>query len=172
MTLLQDLKYAFRISLRNPTFTAIAIGTVALAVGATSAMFSFFDGTVLNPLPYPESQRLVRLFERPPSGLNGNVSTLNYQDWQAESSVFENITARALWSATMITDSGPERIRAARVSPDFFDMYSMRPAIGRSFRSDEDQPGSDKVVLLSNALWQSRFGSDPAIVGRKVVLGI
>ena len=170
MTLLQDLKYAFRVSLNSPGFTAVAIATVAVAIGVNSAMFSFFSRTALNPLPYPESERLVRLFEKPPSGVYGNVSTLNYLDWAELGTAFENVAARSLWGATMITDGGPVRIRGARVSAAFFDIHGAKAAIGRTFRPAEDQPGNDRVVLLSNALWESRFGADPAIVGRTIIL--
>ena len=170
MTLLQDLKYALRVSLKSPGFTAVAIATVALAIGINSAMFSFLNGTVLNPVPYPEAGRLVRIFERPPNGVFSNVSTLNYLDWAEQCTAFEHVAARSLWGATMITDSGPVRIRGARVSAAFFDIHGTKPAIGRSFRPDEDRPGNDRVVLLSNALWESRFGSDPGIVGRTIVL--
>jgi putative ABC transport system permease protein len=170
MTLLQDLKYAFRTMLSRPGFTAIAIGTVALAIGVNSAMFSFFNGTVLNPLPYAEPQRLVRLFERLPSGVAGNVSSLNYLDWAEQNAVFENVAARALWGATLTTGGEPVRLRAARVSAGFFDITGTRPAIGRSFQPAESRPGNDHVVLLSHALWESRFGADPGVVGRNIVL--
>jgi putative ABC transport system permease protein len=170
MTLLQDLKYALRTLSSRPGFTAIAIGTIALAIGVNSAMFSFFNGTVLNPLPYDEPERLVRLFERPPNGLESNVSSLNYADWAEQNTVFENVAARALWGATLTTGGEPLRLRAARVSAAFFDINGTRPAIGRPFRSGEDEPGNDHVVLLSHALWESRFGSDPTLVGRNIVL--
>ena len=97
MTLLQDLKYALRVSLKSPGFTAVAIATVALAIGINSAMFSFLNGTVLNPVPYPEAGRLVRIFERPPNGVFSNVSTLNYLDWAEQCTAFEHVAARSLW---------------------------------------------------------------------------
>jgi putative ABC transport system permease protein len=170
MTLLQDLKYALRTSLCRPAFTAIAILTIAIVVGANSAMFSFFNRAVLNPLPYDNPERLVRLFERPPNGTLGNVSTLNYLDWAEQSTAFTTVAARALWGTTMTTGDEPVRIPAARVSAGFFDVYGVRPALGRSFRPDEDQLGNDRVVLLSHALWENRFGADAGVVGRDILL--
>jgi predicted permease len=169
MTLLQDLKYALRVSVNSPGFTAAAIATVAIAIGLNSAMFSFFNGAVLNPVPYPEPERLMRLFEQSPSG-RGNVSTLNYLDWAEQSTAFERMAARASWGATLATDGEPVRLRAQRVSAGFFDVLGTSPVIGRSFRDEEQEPGNDRVVVLSHALWESRFGGDPGIVGRDIVL--
>jgi putative ABC transport system permease protein len=170
MTLLHDLKYALRTALRRPAFTAVAVATVALAIGVNSAMFSFFNATVLSPLPYNEPDRLLRVFELPPNGALGNVSTLNYLDWADESTVFERVAARALWGATLKTGDEPVRLRAERVTAGFFDVTGTRPALGRTFRAGEDEPGNDRVVLLSHALWENRFGADAGIVGRDIVL--
>lgn len=172
MTLLQDLKYALRIFRNSPGFTAVAIATVALAIGANSAMFSFVDGTLLDPVPYPEPERIVRVFEQVPGpdGIRSNVATLNYLDWVEQSTLFEHMAAHAYWRPTMTGADEPLRIRAARVSASYFEINGTRPTLGRVFRPDEEQRGSDTVVLLSHALWESRFGADPAIVGREILL--
>ena len=172
MALLQDLKYAVRIFWKSPGFTAVAIATVALAIGANSAMFSFVDGALLDPVPYPEPERIVRVFEQVPGpdGIRSNVATLNYLDWVEQSTLFEHMAAHAYWGPTMTGVDEPVRIRAARVSASYFEINGTRPTLGRTFRPDEDQRGNDAVVLLSHTLWESRFGADPAIIGREILL--
>jgi putative ABC transport system permease protein len=153
----------------SPGFSAVAIATIALAIGANTAMFSFVNGLLLRPLPYPESDRIVRVLERlPDGGLNG-VSTLNYLDWTTESAVFEYMAAEAGWLATL-TGGDPVVIRAARVSARYFVIFGASAALGRTFLPGEDQPGKDRVVVLSHVLWESRFGADPAMVGRNILL--
>ena len=161
-----DLRHAIRLLRNSPGFSAVAIATIALAIGANTAMFSFVNGLLLRPLPYPESDRIVRVLERlPTGGLNG-VSTLNYLDWTNQSAVFEYMAAEVGWRATLTGGGEPVSIRGARVSPHYFDIFGAKPALGRTFLPGEDQPGSDRVVLLSHVLWESRFGSDPAMLGR------
>jgi putative ABC transport system permease protein len=167
---LHDLRYAIRRLRNSAGFSAVAIATVALAIGANTAMFSFVNGLLLRPLPYPEPDRIVRVLERlPTGGLNG-ISTLNYLDWTNRNAVFEYMAAEVGWGATLTGAGEPVAIRGARVSPQYFDIFGAKPALGRTFRPGEDQVGSDRVVLLSHALWDSRFGSDPAMLGRDILL--
>jgi putative ABC transport system permease protein len=167
---LHDLRYAIRLLRNSPGFSAVAIATVALAIGANTAMFSFVNGMLLSPLPYPESDRIVRVLERlPTGGLNG-ISTLNYLDWTNQSTVFQFIAAEAGWRATLTGGDEPVVIRAAVVSAHYFDIFGTKPALGRTFRPGDDQLGKERVLLLSHALWEGRFGSDPAILGRKILL--
>jgi putative ABC transport system permease protein len=168
--LLQDLRYTLR-TLRNaPGFAAVAVGTIALAIGANAAMFSFVNGMLLNPLPYPDSDRIVRVLEkRPDGGLNG-ISTLNYLDWAEQNSVFEYMSGQAGWGATLTGGDEPLLLRAARVSPDYFRINETVPLLGRTFLPGEDELGKDRVVLLSHALWQGQFGSDPSLVGQSIPL--
>jgi putative ABC transport system permease protein len=165
-----DIRGAVRLLRRSPGFSAVAIATVALAIGATTAMFTFVNGMLLRPLPYPDADRIVRVLERlPTGGLNG-ISTLNYLDWANQNAVFEYMAAEAGWSATLTGGAEPVLIRAARVSARYFDIFGAKPALGRTFLPGEDEPGKDRVVLLSHALWERRFGSDPVLVGRDIVL--
>lgn len=169
-SVLHDLRYAFRLLRNAAGFSAVAIATIALAIGANTAMFSFAHGMLLRPLPYPDSDRIVRVLERlPTGGLNG-VSTLNYLDWTNQNAVFEHIAAEVAWRATLTGGGEPSMIRGARVSPHYFDVFGVKPELGRTFRPGEDQRGKDRVVLLSHALWESRFGSDPAMLGRNLWL--
>jgi len=133
-------------------------------------MFSFVHGMLLRPLPYPDPDRIVRVLERQPSGGLNGASTLNYLDWKNQNAVFEHMAAEAGWSATLSGGNEPVLIRGARVSADYFDIFGVRPALGRTFLPGEDSLGKDHVVLLSHALWERRFGSDAALVGRDIRL--
>jgi putative ABC transport system permease protein len=169
-SLLQDLRYAFRTLRNSPGFTAVSILTLALAIGANTAMFSFVNGILLSPLPYPEPDRIMRVLEKPPGGGRNGISTLNYLDWVKQNTVFQYMAAQTGWSATLTGGNEPVLLRGSRVSPQYFDINGMKPALGRTFLPDEDQPGKDHVVLLSHVLWENQFGSDPSIVGRKILL--
>ena len=133
-------------------------------------MFSFVHGMLLRPLPYPDPDRIVRVLERLPSGGLNGASTLNYLDWTNQNAVFEHIAAEAGWSPTLTGGNEPVLIRGARVSARYFDIFGVRPALGRTFLPGEDSVGKDHVVLLSHALWERRFGSDSALVGRDILL--
>jgi putative ABC transport system permease protein len=168
--MLHDLRHAIRLLRNRPGFSGAAIATIGLAIGANTAMFSLVNGLFLRPLPYPEPDRIVRVLETlPGGGLNG-VSTLNYLDWRTQNTVFESMAAEVGWRATLTGRGEPVLIRAARVSPQYFDVFGATTALGRRFLDGEDQPGRDRVVMLSHVLWESRFGSDPALLGRDILL--
>ena len=169
-SVLHDLRAATRLLRNTPGFSGVAIATIALAIGANTAMFSFVNGLLLSPLPYPESDRIVRVLEELPSGGPNSISTLTYLDWTNQNAVFEYMAAEVAWSATLTGGDEPILIRAARVSAHYFDIFGAKPALGRTFRPGEDQLGHDRVVLLSHILWESRFGSDPAVLGRDILL--
>jgi putative ABC transport system permease protein len=167
---LHDVRDAIRLFRSKPGFSVVAIATVALAIGANTAMFSFVNGILLSPLPYPDSDRIVRVLERHPTGTPNSISTLNYLDWTLQNRVFEYVAAEVGWRATLTGGNDPVWIRGARVSAQYFDIFGTKAVLGRTFLPGEDQPGHDRVVLLSHALWESRFGSDPAVLGRDIVL--
>jgi putative ABC transport system permease protein len=169
-SVLYDLRYATRLLRNSPGFSAVAIATLALAIGANTAMFSIVNGLLLSPLPYPESGRIVRVLERRPNGGLNSISTLNYLDWTDQNSVFEYMAAEAGWRATLTGGDEPVLIQAARASAKYFDIFGAKPALGRTFLPNEDQSGNDRVVLLSHVLWERRFGSDPEILGRDILL--
>jgi putative ABC transport system permease protein len=169
-SLRHDLRHAIRVLRNSPSFSAVAIATLALAIGANTAMFSFVNGMFLRPLPYPESDRIVRVLERLPTGGINSISTLNYLDWTNQNTVFEFMAAEAGWRATLAGGDEPVLIRAALVSAHYFDIFGTKAALGRTFLPDDEQPGKDRVVLLNHLLWETRFGSDPAIVGRQISL--
>jgi len=166
----QDLRYALRTLRSSPGFTAVAILTLALGIGANTAIFSFVDGVLLKPLPYPDADRIVRVLEKPPQGERNGISTLNYLDWHNDNTVFDFMAAQTGGGATLGGVSEPVQLRGARVSARYFDIYGIKAALGRTFLPGEDQLGKDKLVILSSALWVSQFGSDPNIVNKSILL--
>src|SRR5262245_20721882 len=135
----QDLRYGVRTLLRSPGFAAVAVMTLALGIGANSAIFSFVDGAMLRPLPYPDADRIVQVWEKPPRFLRNVISALNYLDWKSSSSSFEALAAATGGSMTLSGVDEPVLLRAGRVSAAYFDVYQVKPAIGRTFAADEDQ---------------------------------
>lgn len=166
----QDLRYAVRRLLDSRAFSTVAVATIALAIGANTAMFSFVNGMLLSPLPYPDSDRIVRVLERLPDGRLNSISTLNYLDWAKQNTVFDHLAAEVGWRTTLTGVNEPLAIRGARVSAHYFDIFGVQPALGRTFLPADEEPGNDRVVLLTHGLWEDRFGSDPAIIGRRILL--
>jgi putative ABC transport system permease protein len=168
--LAQDVRYGMRTLLKTPTFTAIAVMTLALGIGANSAIFSFVDGALLKPLPYTDPERIVLVWEKVPGGGNNVISALNFLDWQKQSTVFETMAANTGTTMTLSSGGEPVQLRGARGSAGYFEVFKIKPTLGRTFAPDEDQPGHDHVVVLSHRLWVTQFGADPAIVGAPVTL--
>src|SRR5262245_7618051 len=168
--LAQDLRYGARTLVRVPGFTTVAVLTLALGIGANSAIFSFVDAVLLKPLPYRDADRILQVWEQPPGGGNNVVSAMNFLDWRNQSTVFDSIAASTGGSVTLTGRGDPVLLRAARVSAGYFDVFGMKPAIGRTFAPGEDEPGKDHVVVLSHRLWTTQFGGDPALVGRDIML--
>jgi putative ABC transport system permease protein len=167
---LRDTRYAVRQLLKTPGFTAVAILTLALGIGATSAMFSVINGVLLRPLPYPAPDSLVRVHEIVPQYGRFSVAPATFLDWRQQNTVFERIAAYAPGTATFADAGGPERVPSAAVSWDLFELLQVAPALGRGFAAEEDVPGKSSVIVLSHGMWQRRFGSDPAVLGRPVTL--
>jgi putative ABC transport system permease protein len=168
--LLQDLRYGIRTLRKSPGFAAVAVLTLAIGIGANTAIFSFVNGVLLKPLPYGEPERIVRVLEKPPGGGRNGISTLNYLDWQRDNTVFEYMAAQTGGSVTLTGISEPVRLRGARVSPHYFDIFGIKPVLGRTFAADEEQLGKERVAVLSHALWESQFGADPNVIGRTITL--
>ena len=167
----QDVRYAVRTLRRSPGFTLAAVLTLGLSIGGNMAIFSVMRAVLLEPLPYADADRLVMLNERWPNSSGGRpVSMQNYLDWAQQNTVFER-TAAVSWGSVTVSD-GPQPIyvEGALVSPSYFDVFGLRAALGRSFASDEDQPGRQHVVVISHRLWVSQFGSDPMVIGKPVRL--
>jgi putative ABC transport system permease protein len=168
--LLQDLRYGVRTLRKNPGFATVAVLTLAIGIGANTAIFSFVNGVLLKPLPYGEPERIVRVLEKPPGGGRNGISTLNYLDWQKDNTVFEYMAAQTGGSVTLTGLNEPIQLRGARVSPHYFDIFGIKAVLGRTFAANEDQLGQERVAVLSHALWDSQFGADPNVIGRSITL--
>ena len=168
--LLNDVRFALRLIRGAPGFTLIALLTLALGIGVNSAMFSFVDGVLLRPLPYPHGEELVELHETAPSGAPASVSTLNFLDWKSQNTVFAGMAAQSGAAFTLTGADEPVQLQGGRVTFPFLDIFGLRPALGRTFLPEEDQPGQDQVVILGHRVWEARFGSDRNLIGRKLTL--
>ncbi|HET6851494.1 MAG TPA: ABC transporter permease [Pyrinomonadaceae bacterium] len=170
--LLHDLRYAARMQRKNPAFTVIAVIALALGIGANTAIFSVVNTVLLRPLPYKDPERLVMVWED--ASRHGyprdTPAAANYVDWRDQSQVFEGMAAIADISFNLTGAGDPERLEGRRVSANLFPLLGVEPQIGRVFTAAEDQPGAQRVVLLSYRLWQRRFGGDPSIVGKALTI--
>ena len=168
----QDLRHALRMIARQPGVTLVAILTLALGIGANTAIFSAVDAVLLRPLPYENPDQLVMVWEkRPAEGVLDNVvAPADYVDWAKLNSSFESIAAYTPLTVDLTGVGDPVKLPAAAVSPAFFDVFRTRPELGRSFRPEEGIVGNQRVVILGHGLWLRMFGSDPSIVGRQILL--
>ncbi len=171
-TLLQDLKYGLRTLIKNPGFTVVAVLTLALGIGANTAIFSVVNTVLLKPTPYKDAGRLVTVWgQNLAKGVTTDlVSAPDFADWRAQNHVFEQMAASTDAAYTLTGLGEPLAVTAYQFSPDFFHVLGVKPLMGRTFLPDEDQPGKNYVAVLSYRFWQSRFGRDPNIVGRAVTL--
>ena len=167
-TFWQDFRFAGRILRRSPGFTAVAVLTLALGIGATTAMFSIVDTVVLRPLSYADSGRLVMIDEWTPGFGAIPVNGLHFQEWQRVATSFQQIALIGGGDVNVTDFSEPERLPAAGVSPGLFSILGVQPQLGRVFLREEDVPGRDHVVLISNELWRGRYSADPHILGRTI----
>src|ERR1035438_2547514 len=166
----QDLRYGSRTLWKSPGFTAVAVLTLAVGIGANTAIFSFVDAILLKPLPYANADRIVRVLEKPPGVGRNGISALNYLDWARQNTVFSYMAAQTGGAVSLSGVSEPGELRGALVSPHYFDIFGIKAVLGRTFAADEDQLGKERVAVLSHALWESQFGADPNAIGRTVTL--
>src|SRR5258708_3154402 len=169
-TLIQDARYALRMLRKSPGFTAAAVLTLALGIGATAAIFSFVDAVLLKPLPYPRPERIVSVGEKLPDGFSNPISTLNFLDWERQNRCFQFLSAIAWDKVTLTGSDRPEELSVHRVSASYFKVLGVEATLGRTFAAGENEVGNDLEVVLSNRIWRSRFGGDPKVIGRKITL--
>ena len=171
-SLWQDLRYGFRVLLKKPGFTLIAVITLAIGIGANTAIFSVVNAVLLRPLPYPESDQLAWVWaDNRGEGISEDIASWpNFVDWRAQNRVFEGMAGVRDQKFNLTRAGEPEELRGASVSANFFELMRSSVARGRGFSADEEQQGSDLVVVIGHHLWQRRFGGDPNIVGQRLSL--
>ncbi len=169
---LRDLQFSIRSLLKRPALSLIAILTLAVGIGANSAIFSVVNALLINPLPFPELERVVAVWESQPArGVVRNEAAMaNFLDWKTQNQTFEKMGTYRGWSANLTGGDTPERIQGFLVTANLLDVIGVPPALGRAFAPDEDQPGKSPVAIISYDLWQRRFGGDPAILGKSITL--
>jgi putative ABC transport system permease protein len=169
-TLWQDLRYSFRLLLKNPSFTLIAVLTLALGIGANTAIFSVVNAVLLRPLSYNNQQRIVAIQELGPDAKLRQVTPANFLDWRAQSDSYEHMAAIFERTANLANETEAERINLAMTSANFFEVFSLQAQHGRFFLPEDEQAGHAPIVVIAQGLWQRRFGGDPEIVGKAITL--
>lgn len=170
LTLVQNLRFALRRLKNSPGFTVVAVLTLALGIGANTAMFSIVNAVLLRPLPYRDPQRLMLLAEHWPQFPRLSLSYLNYKDWRDQSHSFEAVGAVRNNQMTMTGDAEAERLPSQNVTANLFDLLGVKPELGRRFSDAEDKPGAPPVALISHSLWERRFSSSPGVLGQTITL--
>ncbi len=166
-TLLRDFRFALRLLWQNKTFTAVAVLALALGVGPNTAIFSVIYATLYAPMPYPDADQLVIVWSKIQGNRNG-IAAGDFLDWQKQSTSFQGLWAWSGFNANLGGAEGPEQVSATASTPGHISGWGVKPVIGRDFLPDEDQPGKNHVLILSNRLWQRRFGGDRKIVGQTI----
>src|SRR5246500_4840741 len=169
---MSNFRLALRQLIQNPAFSAVAIITLALGIGANTAIFSVVNAVLLRPLPYPDANRIMVLNESSGPGQDYSVALPDYFDWQRDNTVFEHLAATHKESRNLsgIPGREPERISCASVTRNFFNIVALPPEIGRTFSEDEDKVGAPPVVVISDRLWRRVFNADATVLGRSIIV--
>src|SRR5215475_14466738 len=166
----QDLRYGLRMLSKNPGFTAIAIITLGLGIGANTAIFSVVNAILLRPLPYADAERIVWLWDTIPQLPTAPTSLPEFLDWKEQNRSFEKLAAFQSGNMFLDTGDGTRDTPVGLVTPETFALFRANPILGRAFTAEETLPGRSRVMVISHAMWQNRFGADPNAIGRKVDL--
>jgi predicted permease len=169
-TLFSDVRYGVRMMMRSPGFTIVAILTLALGIGANTAIFSVVNGVLLNPLPFPQPEQLVSLSESKPNFATGSISYLNFRDWQRNNHTFSSMAISRPISFSLTGSGEAEQLQAELLSADYFSLLGVKPVLGRMFAPGEDEVGAAPIVLISAGLWKRKFGSSPEVLGSTIKL--
>jgi hypothetical protein len=168
--LFQDLRYAIRMLAKSPGFTTVAVLTLALAIGANTALFSVVNGVLLNPLPYPHSEQLVTLHESKPNFNTGSISYPNFLDWQKENHTLSSMAVARPYSFSLTNLGEAEQIQGQFVTSDFFPILGVKPVMGRTFLRTDDQIGAPPVAMISAGFWKRKLSSAPDVIGKTLTL--
>jgi predicted permease len=169
-TMFQDLRYGVRMLVKSPGFTAVAVATLALGIGANTALFSVINGVLLSPLPFPQPDQLVTLHENKPNFEGGSVSYPNFRDWRSENHTFSSLALARTYAFSLTGVGEAEQVSGEFISSDFFSVLGVKPVMGRTFAEDEERVGAGPVALISVGLWQRKFSSAPDILGKSITL--
>ena len=169
--LIRNVRYAVRTLARTPGFTAAIVLTLALGIGANTAVFSAINAVLLQPLPFPDADRLMELRQSQERAAETNIAPVRLEDWHRLNSTFEAITGHLMENVSETSGNLPERVRRATVTARFLDVWGVAPALGRGFTPDEHQSGGPAAVLISDRYWRRRFGADPNVAGKSVRIG-
>jgi predicted permease len=167
---LQDIRYGLRVLAKNPGFTAIAILTLALGIGANTALFSVVNGVLLNPLPFPNPDELVAVYASSPTAEQSSISYLNFLDWQKDNHSFTQLSGFRGDDYNMVGAGEPQRVHIHMISAEFMPVLGMQPLLGRAFRPEEDKGGAGPVAILGDGLWKRKFASSQDVLGKSVIL--
>src|ERR1043165_3707085 len=172
-TLWQDVRYGFRMLLKKPGFTAVAVLALALGIGANTAIFSVVNAVLLKPLPFKEPERVVMVWLKGAEAAGGDrvpMSLSDFLEWRAQTHSFERVAFFHTDNFNYAGGDTPEEVTGALTSADFFNVFGVRAELGRTFRPEEEKPGAARVVVVSHGFWQRRLGADPRAVGREITL--
>ena len=170
--LLQDVRYGLRMLWKRPGFTAVAVITLALGIGANTTIFNSINAMLLRPFPFPHLDRIVTIWETVPKRNDNNLNPApaNFRDWSEQSSQFSQLAAFRGWDANLTGGNVAEHVEGSQVTADFFPLLGMSPQLGRKIGSADFQGGVAPVVVISNGFWQQHLGADPGLVGRQLLL--
>ena len=168
-----DLHHSLRILAKSPAFTTVAVAALALGIGANTAIFTVVNKVLLEPLPYPESNRIMRIARAFPQGRGNSISVPKFMAWKKNNQAFDALTMYDFSGPNLNLGQGdhPEQIKAIHVTADYFAVFGVAPAMGRTFLPQEDLPGGAKAVVLGQDLWKAHFGGDPTLIGKQLLLG-
>src|SRR6478672_463603 len=166
----QDLRYGFRVLAKSPAFSLIAILTLALGIGANTAIFSVVNGVLLNPLPFHGPNQLVSMFQEMPNFKNGSISYPNFIDWRRMNTTFASMAAYRSTGFNLSGNGEPERVHGEMISAGFFEILGVNPILGRTFTADEDRLGANPTAMITEGMWQRKFGGRKDIIGQRMIL--
>src|SRR5438093_9411679 len=166
----QDVRFGARMLWKNAGVTAIAVTTLALAIGVNTAIFSVVNAVLLRPLPYKDSDRLVSVWARVPEHGRWRTTPANFFDWKKQNTVFEGMAAFGSWTMTLTGDGEPEQLLGTHISAGYFSVVGVEPILGRAFLPDEYEPAKAQVAILGYAFWQRRYGGNPNVINKSITL--
>src|ERR1700724_1604647 len=169
-SLIQDIRFSARLMRKRPGMTFLVIAALVLGIGINSAVFTVVNAVLIRPLPFPDPDRVTLILTKSYQFPNMPVSYPEFLDWKKQSHSFETIVALRFLNINLTGYGTPEHLKGIRTSVSFFKVLGMRPFLGRDFIEDDDRPGADRTVIISHSLWERKFGADPAIVGKSLVL--